>query len=140
MISKTKVKVVMSFISVDILYFLKTKIKIKIQTKTYIRSKNIFESIFIIFNKPKYNEGVLWPGYSFKILYCEFELKIFPKNSFKELMFINIANNEVEIIVFTFLAKLVLSKYKRTGTSKRNQILWIPKRIKNKYKKWLFFL
>ena len=110
MISKTKVKVVMSFISVDILYFLKTKIKIKIQTKTYIRSKNIFESIFNIFNKPKYIEGVLWPGDSFKMLYCEFELKIIPKNSFKELMFINIANNEAEIIVFTFLEKLVLSK------------------------------
>ena len=103
-------------------------------------SKIIFESIFNIFNRPKYIEGVLWPGDSLKMLYWEFEFKILPKNSLKELMFTNITNTEVKIIVFAFLAKLVLSKKKRIGTSKRNQILWIPKRIKNKYDKWLFFL
>ena len=63
-----------------------------------------------MFNRPKYIEGVLWPGTSLKMLYWEFESKILPKNSLKELMFTNIANNEAKIIVFTFLEKLVMSK------------------------------
>ena len=56
-----------------------------------------------MFNRPKYIEGVLWPGDSLKTLYWEFELKILSKNSLTELMFINIANSEAEIIVFAFL-------------------------------------
>ena len=57
--SKTKVKVVISFISVEIFNFLRIKNKIKIPAKTQMISKIIFESIFNIFNRPKYIEGVL---------------------------------------------------------------------------------
>ena len=49
----------MSFISVDILNFLKIKNKIQIPAKTQIISKNKFESIFKTFNRPKYIDGVL---------------------------------------------------------------------------------
>ena len=51
-------------------------------------SKIIFESIFNIFNRPKYIEGVLWPGDSLKMLYWEFELKILSKNSLTEYILI----------------------------------------------------